>query len=99
MTFLSETNLPFQVTIRREEHTRDSPSRAKALAEVLDSRAGADPEFRVELERLVEEANAAGVDVKSITQTAFGDRNVQVADVQDSSVKVSYGDRPPATGR
>jgi hypothetical protein len=85
--------------LAKVEEVPDSPSRAKALAEVLDSRAEADPEFRVELERLVEEAKASGVDVKSITQTAFGDQNVQVADVQDSSVKVSYDGTPPVTGR
>jgi hypothetical protein len=82
--------------LAKVEEVPDSPSRVKALATVLDSRAEADPEFRAGLERFVDEAKAGGVEVKSITQTAFGDQNVQVADVQDSSVNVSYGGTPPA---
>jgi hypothetical protein len=83
------------------EEVPDSPSRAGALAKALDSRAAADPEFKAELEKLIEEAKGAGVEVKSISQSAIGDQNAQVADVQGSTVTVSYGTPPPpaATGR
>jgi hypothetical protein len=83
--------------LAKVEEVPDSPSLVKSLATVLDSRAEADPEFRAELQRLVEEAKAAGVEVKSITQTAFGDQNVQVADVHGSSINVSHGGTPPAS--
>jgi hypothetical protein len=83
--------------LARVEEVPDSPSRSKVLANVLDERADADPGLRVELERLVEEAKAAGVKVESIAQTALGDQNVQVAGAHHSSFKVSYGYTPPAT--
>jgi hypothetical protein len=83
--------------LAKVEDVPDSPSRVKDLATILDSRAEADPEFRAELQRFVDQARAAGVEVKSITQTAFGDQNVQAADVHDSSINVSHGGTPPGT--
>jgi hypothetical protein len=82
--------------LAKVEDAPDSPSRVEALAGVLDTRAEADPEFRAELQRFVDEAKTTGVDVKSITQQAFGDQNVQVADVHGSSINVSHGGTPQA---
>ena len=67
----------------------DSPKRVHALAELLDKRAERSPEFRVELEALVEEARGAGVDIGSIAQTAIGDGNVQIAGLNNSQVNVN----------
>jgi hypothetical protein len=83
--------------LAKVEDVPDSPSRVKALASVLVRRAEADLEFRAELQRFVEQAENAGVEVKSITQSAFGDQNVQVADVHGSSINVSHGGTPPAS--
>ena len=71
----------------------DSPSRIRELADVIDQRSESDPEFRASLEALVTEARSAGVQVGSITQTAWGSHNVQNAGVADSEIHVSYG--PP----
>lgn len=79
------------------EDAPDSPSRAAALARVVDERVQTDPEFRVELARLVEQVKAAGVAVTSVTQIASGDQDVQVADVQGSTVTVSFGGGAPST--
>lgn len=78
------------------EEVPDSPSRLTALAEVLDRRAGADDGFRSELKALVDHALAAGVDVGSIAQTAWGHQNVQSAGVVDSEINVTYSQQPPA---
>jgi len=78
------------------EEVPDSPSRLKALAEVLDRRAEADGGFRSELQSLVDQAEADGVHVGSIAQTAWGSQNVQSAGIVDSEVNVTYGQPPPA---
>jgi hypothetical protein len=79
----------------------DSPTRVGFLAGVLDARADADPDFRSQLERLIAEAEEAGVEVKQVTQTAVGNQNVQVAD-QSGTVTISYGvagGQAPAGGK
>ena len=85
--------------LARVEDAPDSPSRVRELAGVLDERTGADGEFRAALEALVAEARSAGVDVGSITQTAWGNQNVQNAGVVDSEIHVTYGQPPPSPGR
>jgi hypothetical protein len=72
----------------------DSPSRISELADVLDRRAESDSDFRAALEALVAEARSAGAAVGPITQTSWGNQNVQSAGVTDSEIHVSYG--PPA---
>jgi hypothetical protein len=80
--------------VARVEEAPDSPSRVTALGEVLDRLAQQDPGFAGELRQQVEQARGAGVDVKGITQTAVGNQNVQLADVQ-GTVHVSYGSPAP----
>jgi len=77
----------------RVEDTPDSPTRVRELATLLDERAADDPVFRGELQELVEQARAAGVDIGSIVQAAVGDQNVHVAGLIDSEVNVSFGAR------
>ena len=82
------------------EGAPDSPSRLRALAEVVDRRAEADPEFMSQVQRLVEDAKQQqGLHVGSITQSASGDQNVQNAGIQGSSISVSYGTPPPPAQR
>lgn len=72
----------------------DSPTRAGELAKLLDERTEGDPVFRDELQGLVEQARAAGVNVGSISQVAWGDQDVQIAGLVDSQVRVTFGSRP-----
>lgn len=82
--------------LERVEDAPDSPSRLQLLTEVVDRRAAADADFRSELETLVHEARAEGVELGSITQTVWGDQNVQVAGTVGSDVNVTYGQPPRA---
>jgi len=82
------------------EGAPDSPSRMRALADVVDRRAEADPEFKSQVQRLVEDAQQQGLQVGSIAQSASGTQIVQAAGNQDTSVTVSYGTPlPPAAQR
>jgi hypothetical protein len=69
----------------------DSPSRLRTLAEVIDRHVGVDAGFGDELQKIVEEARAGGVDVASVTQVAWGNQNVQAQGVVGSTFTVSYG--------
>jgi hypothetical protein len=78
------------------EGAPDSRSRVRALAEVVDRRAEADPEFKRQVQRLVDDAKQQqGLQVGSIAQSASGNQNVQAAGNHGSSVNVSYGPPPP----
>jgi len=94
--FSAEAEREGATALARVEEVPDSPSRLKALAEALDRRAEADGGFRTELQTLVDQAEAGGVDVGSIAQTAWGSQNVQSAGVVDSEINVTYGQPPPA---
>lgn len=90
---------PSAAALERVEEVPDSPSRVRVLVEALDERAAADPGFAAELAEHLDQARAGGVKVASVTQSAAGDGNVQVADNQ-GSVSVSYGAQSgPATSR
>lgn len=80
--------------LARVEDAPDSPSRLRELAAVVDERASADGEFRTGLEALVAEARSKGVSVGPITQTAWGNQNVQNAGVTDAEITVTYGQPP-----
>lgn len=81
--------------LARLQDAPDSPSRVRELAAVLDRRAG-DHGFRTELQTVVDEAQAAGVDVGSIAQVAWGVGNVQIAGVVGSTVTTTHGQPPPS---
>ena len=82
------------------EGAPDSPSRMKDLASVVDRRAATDPEFKSQLQQLVDDAKQQqDVHVDSIAQSAVGKKNVQTAGNQDTSVTVSYGTPPPQAQR
>lgn len=84
--------------LARVEDAPDSPSRLRDLAAVIDEQAVRDEAFRDELGVLVEQARTAGVDIGSISQTAWGNQNVQAAGITDSDITVTYG-QPPTTPR
>jgi hypothetical protein len=83
------------VALARVEDAPDSKSRIEALAGLLDAEAQRDPEFGRDLSGLVEEAKGAGVDFKSVVQTAYGDQDPIFNDVRDSDVQVNYYGSPP----
>lgn len=76
------------------ERITDSDSVRRELAGVIDARAATDAAFRTALEKLLADAERHGVEVKSLTQTAWGNQNVQVADVSGSAVTTSIGGPP-----
>ena len=94
--FSGEGQHEAQTALAYVEEVPDSRSRLGALAEAIDRRAAADAGFRSELEALVQQAQAGGVDVGSIAQRAWGDQNVQIAGVEGSSINFGYGQPPPA---
>ncbi|HEX9966614.1 MAG TPA: hypothetical protein VGB06_01580 [Solirubrobacterales bacterium] len=80
--------------LERLEDAPDSATRVRELAQVLDQRMEALPDLRPQLEALVAEAQASGIDVGSIDQVAHGSQIVQVAGVADSEVGVTFQARP-----
>jgi hypothetical protein len=75
----------------------DPPASAKhleALAAAIDRHAGSDSELQAELQGLVKEAGKAGVDVGSIVQSAWGDHNVQITGVSDSTISINTSPPP-----
>src|SRR5690348_15184366 len=89
--FAGSEDEPGQQALVRLEEAPDSPSRVSALAELVDSRAASSADLREELEALVKQARAAGVEVDSIEQTATGDNVVQNAGIANSQINVSQG--------
>jgi hypothetical protein len=59
-----------------------------ALAAAIDRQAEQDPTFAQELHDLVKETGLGSVKVQHVAQTAWGNQNVQNADVTNSSIKV-----------
>jgi hypothetical protein len=82
--------------LERVENAPDSKKRVEELARALDGVADRDPDFRRDLSDLVAAAEGVGVDVRTTTQIAFGDRDPQIADVRDSDVQINYGDNEGA---
>ncbi len=73
----------------------DAPDGLVELAYVLNVRADADAGFRADLVALVEEeARSAGVDIGSITQTAWGARNVPSVESLGSDTTTGRGPQP-----
>lgn len=62
-----------------------------ALAAAIDRQAEQDPTLARELRELVKEAESGGVKVQQLTQTAWGNQNVQIADATSSDIKVKIG--------
>ena len=84
------------VVLARVEDAPDSPKRLTALAAAIDQRAGSDEGFRSELQALVRDAERDGVDVAAVTQQAWGNQNVQVANASGADIRVSYGGPAPS---
>ena len=83
------------VALARVEDVPDSPSRLQALAEVIDRRAEADAVFKTELQELIAQARASGVDMGAVSQIAQGIGIVQIAHTSNSTITVNQGGTPP----
>ncbi|HEV1998455.1 MAG TPA: hypothetical protein VGR61_10045, partial [Candidatus Dormibacteraeota bacterium] len=71
------------------------PSQLKALAAAIDRHALDDPGFARELDDLVAEAGQSGADVQSVVQSAWGNQNIQVANVTGgSTITINKPDEP-----
>ena len=66
------------------------PVARQELADVVDGKATADAGFKAEVERLVAQAEQQGVEVKTITQNAWGNQNTQIADVSGSTINIGW---------
>jgi uncharacterized membrane protein YebE (DUF533 family) len=80
--------------LARVEDPPAGPTQLAALAAAVDSHAGEDAAFAAELHRLVQHAEAAGVEVQNVTQVAWGSQIVQNQDVEDSSITVTFSQPP-----
>lgn len=67
------------------------PSHLAALATAVDRHASDDAGFAAELQRLVQQAESAGIKLQQLTQTAWGSQISQIQDVTGSTVTVSFG--------
>jgi hypothetical protein len=78
--------------LARLQDAPDSASRAAALAAEVDDLAG-QPELRTELLALIEEVRSAGATTQQVNQSAWGSSIVQAANINDSEIRISYGDK------
>ena len=85
--------------LEKVEEVPDSRSRVEALEKVLDVQIEGDSDFRSELSALVEEAEGAGVDVRSAIQIAYGSQSPQFQKIYDSQINVNYGIQKAAPER
>jgi len=95
--FSREGDQEAQQALERLAEVPDSPKLMRTLGDLLDERAERSPEVRAELERLVKDAKSVGMDIGSITQTAIGDGNVQIAGLNNSQVNVDRGRAPESS--
>lgn len=75
-----------QAAIAGLQAAPDSAKRLAALASAIDRHT--DTTWRAELESLVKEAKSAGVDVTSLTQSAWGNDNIQIGGVSGSTINI-----------
>ncbi len=75
--------------LKRVEEVPDSPSRVGTLADAINRRAANDESFKNELEALVDEVQAAGVNTGDVTQTVKNSTGtVQIANTSGSTISV-----------
>ena len=75
----------------------DSPRRLQLLAEFIGRHVEEDAGFGTELERLIREARANGIDDKSVSQIARGEQIVQSQGVENSTITVTLGHQGPSS--
>jgi hypothetical protein len=78
------------------ERAPDSAVLVRELGERIDRVVHDDPEFGSELERLVAQAQSAGIEVRSISQTASGSGIVQIGEAPGSELHISAGSHRPS---
>lgn len=65
------------------------PAQLEKLAGVLDTYAEQDLGFGRDLEALVRESEAAGLDIGAVSQVAWGNNNLQITGVTRSSINLN----------
>ena len=71
------------------------PVAGQELADAVDGKAATDAGFKAEVERLVARTEQQGVDVKTISQNAWGGNQIaQIADVTGSTISTNFGGQP-----
>jgi len=85
--------------LERVEDAPDGIDRVEAFAHLLDERMKGNPEFRRELEALVEEVKRSGVDVGGVAQATYGGQSPQFGVISNSEIRITYGGGPPSHPR
>jgi hypothetical protein len=70
------------------------PVAGQELADAVDGKAATDAGFKAEVERMVAQAEQQGVDVKTITQNAWGNQIAQITGVTGSTISTNIGGQP-----
>jgi hypothetical protein len=83
-----------RATLARIEDPPASAKHLETLAAAIDRHVRSDPKLGVDLQGLVDEAGKANLDVSSIVQSAWGDHNVQIADVSASTISINTSPPP-----
>jgi hypothetical protein len=92
--FRDRADVAADAALARIEDPPVGSTQLAVLAAAVDRHAGEDTAFANDLRRLVQEAEAAGVEVRNVTQAAWGSQIVQNQDVKDSSITVTFGQPP-----
>ena len=90
---------PAEQSLAMVEQVQDSATLLTSLAEAIDRHASADAEFKKQLERAIEGTTDAGLDVGDVTQSVWGNANVQIANVTGSTITISGVARPASISR
>jgi len=89
--FRDDGDVHAEAALARVQDPPAGPSQLAALAAAVDRHAGEDPEFAEELRRLVREGESTGVDVRQVTQSAWGSQISQIQGVSGSTITVTLG--------
>jgi len=92
--FARDGDQPAAQALATAQEYYDSDRARQQLAAVLGAHAAADAGFKADLERLVADAQQHGADVTTITQTVWGNQNVQNADITGSTITTNVGGQP-----
>lgn len=91
----SRQNEDASQALKLVEAVPDSPSRLRALAELIDHQAETDSVFKTELQELIAQAQTSGVDMNAVSQIAQGIGIVQIAHTSNSTITVNQAGIPP----
>lgn len=93
--FADDDDAQATAALERVEDPPVGDKQRDALAEAIDAHADGDPDWAAQLDDLVGEAERSGVDVRGVVQQVYGDHNVVIADVSNSTITIQG--HPPKT--